>query len=115
MSGLDSVFGATQTSTEAATVFAAARGIVPIGDDFAVFGKAGLHAWVADWTLNSSLVPLRDDANGVSFLFGLGASVSVGRMVEIRGEWERFADIGDVAHTDEFDADLLSVGVLLKF
>lgn len=41
MAGVDSVFGNSSTTTEASALFAAARGIIPIGPDFSLFGKLG--------------------------------------------------------------------------
>jgi OOP family OmpA-OmpF porin len=115
MTGFDSFFGNTRTSTEAFVAFGSVLGIIPVGSDFALFGKLGVHLWSAEWSLASSLGSLSDEADGTGFLFGFGGSVSFGDRVEVRGEWERFADIGDLASTDEGDWDLLSLGVVLNF
>lgn len=114
MTGVDSVFGNSSTTTEASALFAAARGIIPVGPDFSLFGKLGAHLWMADWSLTSTTLSGSDDADGAGFLFGLGGSVTFGN-VEVRGEWERFADIGDIVSTDEGDFDLMSIGVILNF
>lgn len=114
MTGFDSFFGNTRTTTDASALFVAVRGIIPLGPDFELFGKAGAHLWSADWSLAATGGSISDDDDGTGFLFGFGGAVTLGA-VQVRGEWERFADIGDLASTDEGDFDLLSIGILLTF
>ena len=115
MTGLDSVFGNIRTTTEASALFVAVRGIIPLGPDFELFGKAGAHLWSAEWSLASTSGFISDDADGTGLLFGFGGAVAFGNFVHVRGEWERFANIGDIVSTDEGDFDLLSIGLVLNF
>lgn len=81
----------------------AAKGILPLNDQFSLFGKLGMISWDAKGGGAASGV--NDD--GTDLLYGLGAQYMVTDRVGIVGEWEWY-DIDN-------DVDLLSVGVMIKF
>jgi len=114
-SGTDSFLGTASVAAETTALFVTANGIMPVAQNFNLFGKVGIARWDMDLSATSSVFgsgSLSDD--GFDIMFGIGASFAVGQMVSIRAEWERFA-VGDSATTGESDIDLLSAGVTFKF
>ncbi len=99
---------------EADGFFLAGTGTIPFGqkEKFALFGKLGVLRW--DVTANvTGLGSASDD--GFSPMFGIGLKYDFTERFGIRGEWERFLDVGDAAPTLEFDVDLITVGVVVWF
>ena len=82
----------------------AAVGILPLSNEFDLFGKVGVFGWNADLTVGS--VSTSDD--GTDMLFGFGAAYHVSNQFSLRTEWE-FIDI------DGGDLDMLSIGAQLSF
>jgi OOP family OmpA-OmpF porin len=80
-------------------------GILPIGDKFGVYGKAGLF-W-GDATSNGT----KDDS--VEFTYGVGVSFDFTPQFAIRGEWQKYTDVG--GGSSGSDVDVLSVGVVYRF
>lgn len=81
----------------------AAKGVLPLNDQFSVFGKLGMVSWDVEGGGAASGI----DDDGTDLLYGIGAQYMVTDRVGIVGEWEWY-DIDD-------DVDLLSIGVLIKF
>ena len=81
-----------------------AKGILPINDQFGVFGKLGFIMWNADGTGGIS----GTDDDGTDLAYGLGAHYMFNEQLGIVGEWERFDLDGE-------DVDLLSAGAIVKF
>ena len=82
---------------------------LPVGDQFAVFGKVGFYSWEEDFSV-FGIDATSDD--GTDPTYGIGATFKVSDRVSIRGEWE-FYDIEDAF--GEIDADLLSIGFEVSF
>ncbi|MBU1665601.1 MAG: outer membrane beta-barrel protein [Gammaproteobacteria bacterium] len=97
----------------------AAVGILPVTDQFEVFGKIGGHFWDVDMSVTATggggtaAGSASDD--GTSWLYGVGASYSFSKNIAVRAEWERYQDVGDENTTGKSDVDMLSVGVQYKF
>ncbi len=97
----------------------AAVGILPINDQFAVFGKLGAvdakvetsaTATGAGTSASGSVSATKWKAN-----YGLGATFSLSKTIGFRAELERFEKLGESGKTGESSVDLLSVGVVFTF
>lgn len=108
-------FGKFNASIEATGLFAAVTGTVPLGQAD-LFGKVGLFRWDADARVSSSVLGSASfSESGTDPMLGLGISFSVNPNLSIRGEWERFLDIGNDSTIGKSDVDLFSVGLVYKF
>ncbi|MDP2788149.1 MAG: outer membrane beta-barrel protein [Pseudomonadota bacterium] len=97
----------------------AAVGILPVTDQFEVFGKIGGYFYNADLSATGSggggTVSVSVDDDGTGLLFGVGASYSFTKNIAVRAEWERYKDVGDENAIGTSDVDMLSVGIQYKF
>ena len=92
---------------EARATAIAVIGALPLTDRATLLARAGAAAWEADRTTLDQAGRTTRSESGVDATFGAGFQYRVGARVELRLDWERYADIaGD-------DIDLLSVGVLV--
>jgi len=103
------------TSDEANLWQLVAVGTLPMGNNFSVFGKAGVHRWDLDAKASVPGVSVSISENGTDFTFGLGARYDFTKSLGVRAEWERFQSVGDENTTGESDVDLLSVGLQFRF
>ena len=81
-----------------------AVGILPIGEVFEVFGKAGFIWWDADLDISGTL-SASDSDSGSDPAYGVGVAFRLGKLIAIRGEYERF----EIEDTD--NVSLTSVGI----
>ncbi|HEX6690089.1 MAG TPA: porin family protein [Burkholderiales bacterium] len=82
---------------------AVAVGILPVGDRFGVYGKAGFFWGEAKGG--------GEKADSVELTYGVGVQFDLARNLGIRGEYQRYTDVGDGAS----DVDVISVGVVFRF
>lgn len=105
--------GSASADVDGFAAFAVAR--YPVLPRLDVFGKIGAFVWdvdgVAEFTAGATRFSTRDDDNGVSAAFGLGAKYDISDTLGLRVEWERYADISE----DDNDADLFSIGFEVHF
>ena len=85
-----------------------AVGILPLTNEFSLFGKLGLFAWEAKASDTTGGVPFSATADGADVSFGIGASYDFTKQFSVRAEWELFK-------LENADASLVSVGVLFRF
>jgi OOP family OmpA-OmpF porin len=85
-----------------------AVGVVPLGERFVLFGKAGMFLWYSEASDVTNGIATYSEADGADLSLGLGASMALGERVSLRAEWERF-DMSDV------DVDLVTLGVAFRF
>jgi len=85
-----------------------AVGVVPLGERFVVFGKAGMFLWYSEARDVTGGFLFYSEEDGADLSVGLGASVALGQRVSLRAEWERF----DMSNTD---VDLVTVGFAFRF
>jgi OOP family OmpA-OmpF porin len=85
-----------------------AVGVLPLGQRFVLFGKAGMFLWYSEASDITGGVAFFSEEDGADLSLGLGASVALGQRVSLRAEWERF-DMSNV------DVDLVTVGVAFRF
>jgi OOP family OmpA-OmpF porin len=83
-------------------------GVLPISEQFSVFGKVGLFKWEAEFSDTTGGVPFSGDDDGSDVSFGLGVAYNFTRNFGLRAEYELFK-------TEDADVNLLSVGVVWKF
>jgi len=104
-----------------------ALGILPVGNNFSLLGQLGATRSEVRENISSSgavvFIPgtaLNLTATKTSYDFGFGVEYHIpvpgfNKMVGIRGEWQRYAKLGDKNTTGEGDIDLLSIGAVFRF
>ncbi|MCG7588175.1 outer membrane beta-barrel protein [Photobacterium sp. OFAV2-7] len=100
-----SLFGTNELTIEQDTLGASLIGILPVTDNFELFGKVGFHAW--DATINLTSDVKVEAADGTDPMFGAGIAYKYNR-VSIQAEFERY-------QLDETDIDLMSIGLAYHF
>jgi OOP family OmpA-OmpF porin len=78
----------------------------PFTDKFSVYAKLGGY-----W---GQLEGPRDDENNTDVTYGVGLRYDFTRNWGVRGEWQRYSNIGG-GNLIETDVDVLSVGFLYRF
>jgi OmpA-OmpF porin, OOP family len=86
-------------------------GSLPIADQFSVFGKIGMYRGDVDAS-DPAFGSASDSNTGLTF--GVGAQWDFTKNLGLRGEWQRYADVGG-DNVGESDVDVLSVGVVFRF
>jgi OOP family OmpA-OmpF porin len=103
--------GGVNASIESTAFEFVGLGIMPLGSQFSVYGKAGLYRAESEGRSN---VGVSADEDNIGLTFGVGVKFDLSRSVAIRGEWQRYSDVGG-GNLGESNVDVLSVGVLFKF
>lgn len=92
-----------------------AVGILPVGNDFSLLGKAGVCRWddraKAYETVGGTIYEYPSESTGTDLTFGLGVKYDINTNLGVRGEWERFLN---VVH-DRSDVDLWSISLQYSF
>lgn len=111
--------GSASATAKAAGWNIAAVGIVPLNDQFSLFGKLGLIDAKVETSGTVSLGAASASANASATKwkpnYGIGATYNFTKTVGMRAEYERFQKLGDSNTTGESNVDLLSLGVVVKF
>jgi OmpA-OmpF porin, OOP family len=90
-----------------ATAFGvAALGILPLGNQFSLFGKLGLLRTEIDLSASGVGGSSSESDSDTGLHLGVGAMFDIGRNFSIRAEWER---------NDEAEIDMISVGLRFRF
>ena len=108
--GYSGRFGAanvTGGTVDASGLNFSAVGTLPLGSNFALFGKIGFFAWESKASDVTGGLPFSGTEDGTDVSYGIGASFNFTKNLSMRAEWERFKAVGDI--------DLLSIGVVFKF
>ena len=100
---------------EATAISAALVGQLPLGETFALFGKAGMAFWDAELTSESTIFGIPQPTQsvsdtGVDPLVGFGLGIMPGETFGFRLEFERYLELAELA-----DVDVLSASVLFRF
>lgn len=107
--------GFFNAEVEASALFVDAVGLLPLNEQFALFGRLGLAMTNTELSV---IVPgvgsATVDDDEAELKFGLGAQFSFSRSVALRGEWERYMDVGG-DNTGEGDVDLLGLSINVMF
>jgi len=109
--GIDSI----TEEYEANALYVAAIGIIPM-NQFHVYGKAGIARWDLDASVNST-VGLSGSASetGTDLMYGIGVGFDVTPRITLRGEVERYSNVGDENVTGESDIDVIGITAAMKF
>jgi OOP family OmpA-OmpF porin len=90
-------------------------GILPIGERFSVYGRAGLSLLDAKGTARITVDGQSQRASQSSqksdLMFGVGAEYSLTSHFAIRLAWDRYLDVGTENVAGDTDADFFSLGV----
>ena len=86
-------------------------GAYPVMDNFSVYGKLGLYSGKAKGTSNFGVSA--SDTN-TDFTFGFGAQYDLSRQLGVRGEYQKYNDLGG-DNVGKTDVDVFSIGVIWRF
>ena len=78
---------------------------LPIGDQFSLFGRAGVFFWDADVEVNGFSFDVPSDENPY---YGGGAKFDVTRNLSLVGDWTRY-------ELDDINSDVISLGFTYRF
>jgi OmpA-OmpF porin, OOP family len=92
---------------EAKGVELAGVGMLPIGERFSLLARGGLFHWKVDTTGSAN-------ASGTDLTYGFGLRFDFNRDFSIRGEWQRYKDVGDLNTTGQADVDVIGVSLVYK-
>jgi OOP family OmpA-OmpF porin len=84
----------------------AALGILPLGNNFSLFGKLGLLRTEVDAAASVLGAAGSESEDETGLHFGVGVMFDLGRNFAIRAEWER---------NDEVEVDMMSIGIQVRF
>lgn len=93
-------------------------GILPLNDRWSLFGKAGLtenRVRLSAASNTGATAPASVSHSNAGYLLGGGATYDFNRNFYGRLELDRYGDIGTAASTGRTDANLLSVGLGVRF
>lgn len=92
----------------------AVLGMLPLGEKFDVFGRAGIifSDTRVSYTRENDFLE-EDKGEDKDLLFGAGGSWNINEDYALRLEYQRFLDVGD-EKTGEADIDLIAVSVLFR-
>jgi OOP family OmpA-OmpF porin len=82
-----------------------AIGAFPFANQFAVYGKLGFF--------RGEVKGFGDKDTNSDLTYGLGVSYDITRQFAVRGEWQRYKDVGG-GDFGKSDIDVLNVGVLFR-
>lgn len=80
----------------------------PVADRFSLYGKLGFARGEGEVTI-PGVGSGKEDS--IELTYGFGVRYDFSQNMGVRGEWQRYADVGDGVT----DVDVLSVGVVFKF
>jgi OOP family OmpA-OmpF porin len=103
---VSSIFGTGSVKTDVTAWGIAALGILPLNEQFELFGKLGFVSGEsdADVIIGGTRVTVGD--SGTELTYGLGAVFNVTRNFGIRAEWE---------NVDDAEISMLSIGIQYRF
>ena len=111
--------GTVSATWDAKTWALAAVGILPLANNFELFGKVGGHYWDSELSVKATsggaAAADSNDDNGIDMLYGVGASYNFTRNFALRAEWEVYKDIGGADITGESDVRFWSAGLQYNF
>lgn len=82
-------------------------GRIPLGERFAGYGKLGAY--------RAKIRGGGADETAHDLTFGAGIEYALSRETSVRGEWQRYRDLGGGAITEVSDIDVFSLGVIYRF
>ncbi|GGC59590.1 outer membrane beta-barrel protein [Undibacterium terreum] len=114
--------GAVSANFKSSGAVIDAVGILPLSNEFSLFGKGGLYYGKTSLDVSNSSAAAGTAYSGLdstwktSLNYGAGLSYAINKNLSVRGEYERFARLGDNIETGgKSNVNLLSVGLVAKF
>jgi OmpA-OmpF porin, OOP family len=89
-------------------------GILPVGNRLSLYGKLGIYHATSDGKVRTVLLNADTSDDATDLTFGFGASFDLTPRFALRGEWQRYTDVGG-SDIGKADVDVLSVGALWRF
>lgn len=109
LNDMRAVTGAIRTSVDTDAWTLAAVASYPVTDKFSVIGKLGGAYMLADVSVKNGVADaVRGGDDGYEPNYGVGVSYELLDNLSLRAEWERF-------DRKEYDIDLMSAGIAMKF
>jgi len=96
----------------------AALGIIPIGQHFDAFAKAGLGYWRAKFDasgVGAGSTVVGESASGLNPVLGVGARAYFLEHFAVRAEWTLYKNVGETGKTGRFDVNTWAVGLQYSF
>lgn len=94
-------------------------GILPVSEEFSLFGKLGVVAANTKSSLTAtgsgSAASGKDSAREVLPLVGLGVSYKLSDNLDLRSEYDRVSGLGKSGKTGTMDSNMLSIGLAYHF
>jgi opacity protein-like surface antigen len=106
--GLTSLGAPFNSSVESRALELLGVAALPIGNRFSVYGKLGFYR------AETYAAILDDTERNADLTFGAGVKLDLYRDVAVRGEWQRYKDVGTTV-TGKADVDVLAAGLLLQW
>lgn len=119
----DGVPGITQVD-DSTGFDVAAVGLLPLGANVSLFGKAGIYWLNTEARITGGGVSAAANDNNVDWKVGLGLKYDITRNFSVRAEWERYVDVAKNVTLDSttgletgkgYDVDLWTIGVAYHF
>jgi len=88
-------------------------GMLPVGERFSVLAKAGMFNWKVDAKDGTGLVG-STSASGTDLTFGFGLKFDFTKDFAVRGEWQRYKDVGDMNTTGQGDVDFIGISFVYR-
>src|SRR6266851_1006842 len=91
-------------------------GAYPLANQFSVYGKLG--AYHAESKSSASISGLGSGSlkeTNTDLTFGLGVQYDVSRELGVRGEWQRYKNVGGDNTGGKSDIDVLGIGAIWRF
>lgn len=105
----------SRVTAESTAFEVVAVGLVPLGDNFSLYGKAGFFRYDSDATATGGAVGTSRD-KGTELTFGFGAEYSFTSAWAARVEWQRYLDVGsEILNVPKGDISVLRVGARYAF
>jgi len=79
----------------------------PIDERFSLYGKLGAYRGKAEGQ--------GIEETNTDLTFGAGVEYALNRQTAVRGEWQRYSDMGGGPFPGTTDVDVLNVGVIYRF
>ncbi|MGH8616219.1 MAG: outer membrane beta-barrel protein [Burkholderiales bacterium] len=114
-------YGMTSTNATPTVVFTNLKidvwywdviGKLPVMTNFGLYGKVGATYYTTDST-SSGVINVRDQ--GMGWKLGVGAQYDFTKNIAVRGEYERYGDMGSGTTTGKTDVDFFNAQILWKF
>lgn len=113
--GVEQAVADVEFQSSADGVAVSVLGILPIGERFSVYARAGLSLLSADGTaritIDGETQRPSQSSQKTDPVFGVGAEYMFSKHFGVRLGWDRYLDVGTEDVTGDLDADMISLGI----